>query len=108
MKNSYFLNIIRSQNQISIRDFKITNKQIYMDESFKKESKVEAPSGSEFLNRKKSTFTPPDLDVNVTIETIKTNNNLITDINKINDKVNESIKQDIKSKIEIQVKNFLL
>lgn len=79
-----------------------------MDESFKKEVKYDAPTGSDAKTKKKSIFTPPDLDVNVTIDTIKTNNNVITDLNKIKDIVNESIQEDKISKIIGKVDIFKL
>jgi len=76
-----------------------------LEESSRKNSKIEAPAGSNMM-KKKSAFTPPDLDINVTIGSIKTNNNVITDVNKIKD--NESILDEKKSKKSKNVVLFII
>lgn len=58
------------------------------------------------MMKKKTAFTPPDLDINFTIGSIKTNNNVITDVNKIKD--NESILDEKKSKKSKNVVLFII
>jgi hypothetical protein len=75
-----------------------------MQSNLDKSSKKEIQSDPESEVKKKSTFIPPNLDANISIDSVKINNHILPDNNKIENKDNERVLMDKMPNINIQVK----
>lgn len=87
---TFFIRSFKEEN--SAKKSKISLKENLIQDSNKKPTKLEETPLLSIM-KKKSTFTPPDLDQEISIDTINTNLNVNTDNNKLkkNKNINESV-----------------